>query len=96
MTIEERRAWKASKDQLKRYASDRKARRIHEARYPQKAAARDELQRAVRSGKIKRQPCEVCGSREGVEGHHDDYSRPLDVRWVCRRHHRPPWVVDRG
>jgi len=31
-------------------------------------------------------PCEICGC-EKSEAHHDDYSRPLDVRWLCRVHH---------
>jgi hypothetical protein len=37
-------------------------------------------------GKLSPQPCEVCGSLE-VEMHHDDYSKPLQVRWFCRPHH---------
>lgn len=106
MTPEERRAWRARKDPLKRYATNRRARRRHEAKYPEKAAARDTLQRALRAGRVVRQPCEVCrvvhgdqrpdGSIVKVEAHHDDYSKPLEVRWVCTVHHRPPWVVDRG
>lgn len=41
---------------------------------------------AVRDGRLKRQPCEVCGS-EKVHAHHRDYSKPLDVIWLCARHH---------
>lgn len=41
----------------------------------------------LRRGKLKRQPCEVCGTRKQIEMHHDDYSKPLAVRWFCRTHH---------
>lgn len=41
---------------------------------------------AIRKGKIKRQPCEVCGAH--AEAHHDDYDKPFDVRWLCPTHHR--------
>ena len=41
---------------------------------------------AIRVGRLIRQPCEVC-SELIVEAHHDDYSKPLDVRWLCRKHH---------
>jgi endogenous inhibitor of DNA gyrase (YacG/DUF329 family) len=30
-------------------------------------------------------PCEVCGKKG--ERHHDNYDRPLEVRWLCRTHH---------
>ena len=32
------------------------------------------------------QPCEVCGVTP-ANAHHDDYARPLDVRWLCDTHH---------
>src|ERR1035437_2976161 len=47
--------------------------------------SRNAFARALSAGEITRQPCEVCGERG--EGHHDDYSKPLDVLWLCRRHH---------
>lgn len=48
---------------------------------------------AVRRGQLQRGPCEVCGAIHGqdgavIHGHHEDYSRPLDVVWLCRSHHR--------
>lgn len=44
------------------------------------------VQRALASGRLQRQSCEVCGA-ETVDAHHDRYDRPLEVRWLCRRHH---------
>ena len=48
--------------------------------------ARDKVYHAIRAGKLVKQPCEVCGS-ELVEAHHDDYNYPLQVRWLCKKHH---------
>lgn len=42
---------------------------------------------ALKNGLIKKGKCEICESFE-VEAHHDDYSKPLDIRWFCRKHHR--------
>lgn len=51
-----------------------------------KLRATKALNSAVARGLIKREPCEVCGEQRS-EGHHDDYSKPFDVRWLCRQHH---------
>jgi len=51
-----------------------------------KNKARDIYRSALDTGKIKKQPCEICGEIK-VDGHHTDYSNPLDVMWLCRKHH---------
>jgi len=56
-------------------------------KYPARARAVNILYRARKSGNIKPSPCEVCGVGK-VEGHHEDYSKPLQVRWLCRKHHK--------
>ncbi len=43
--------------------------------------------RAVQKGRIIKLPCEVCGDVRS-QGHHDDYSKPLEVRWLCQKHHK--------
>lgn len=40
----------------------------------------------LRRGKLIKQPCERCGDPDS-QMHHDDYSLPLDVRWLCRPCH---------
>ncbi len=54
------------------------------ARNPLKRAAHHAVRNAIRRGEIERQPCH-CGLP--AEAHHEDYAAPLDVMWLCRRHH---------
>lgn len=56
-------------------------------KYPEKAKANIAVGNAVKSGALVKQPCEVCGCAN-VEAHHDDYSKPLDVKWLCDAHHK--------
>lgn len=59
-----------------------------------KYKATNAVNNALRDGRIIRLPCEICG-KEKVHGHHDDYSKPLDVRWLCAAHHRQ-WHIENG
>lgn len=36
---------------------------------------------------VRPETCSSCGQRRKVDGHHDDYSKPLDVTWLCRLCH---------
>ena len=42
---------------------------------------------ALHFGMLHRQPCEVCGATK-VQAHHTDYTKPLEVHWLCHAHHR--------
>lgn len=60
----------------------------HEAN-PKKRRMQGRVQDAVRSGRLVRpSACEECGKEGQVDGHHDDYDKPLDVRWLCCRCHK--------
>jgi hypothetical protein len=67
----------------------RKTRPKHSQLKPEarlKANARSYLNVYIKKGLVKKLPCQVCGSLES-QAHHDDYSKPLDVKWLCRDHH---------
>lgn len=52
----------------------------------EKARAHAAVQRAIAKGKLVRVSCEVCQDPKS-QAHHDDYSKPLEVRWLCHAHH---------
>lgn len=68
--------WKCNKVYKKEYAR----------KNPEKIMAHMMVKAAKMSGTLVRQPCETCGSTF-VQAHHDDYSKPLEVRWLCSEHH---------
>ena len=68
--------------------------RSYKERFPKKYKARTAVGNAIRDGRLKREPCEVCGD-ERVHGHHDDYDKPLEVRWLCPAHHNQ-WHQENG
>lgn len=55
---------------------------------PERTKARYLVSNAIRDGRLKKQPCTFCGSQDGIEAHHHDYARPLDVTWLCTPCHR--------
>lgn len=60
----------------------------YRAENPKKCAAHSKLHRAVRSGALtKPSECSECGTAGKVVGHHDDYDKPLEVRWLCQGCH---------
>jgi hypothetical protein len=71
------------KDKLKQNARTK----AWNAAHPEKKRASSTLNNAIRAGKIKRGSCEVCG-KLNAHGHHEDYTKPLVVRWLCSLHHR--------
>tara|TARA_R100001244_G_scaffold121574_5_gene91200 strand:+ start:214 stop:633 length:420 start_codon:yes stop_codon:yes gene_type:complete len=63
--------------------------------HPERRSACGKVRRAILSGKLTKLPCEICGVTAPVQAHHDDYSKPLDVRWLCVKHHNEYHVKKR-
>jgi hypothetical protein len=63
-----------------------RGKRAYIERNPIKQRAHYLCGNAIRDGRLIRQPCEVCGNTK-AQAHHDDYGKPLDVRWLCTTHH---------
>jgi hypothetical protein len=90
-TDEEWARWRAARDELERPVLEAKAARARTKHRANRAVAD-----AVRHGKIQKPThCSACGRetvRREMHAHHDDHTKPLDVRWLCRRcheaHHR--------
>lgn len=55
-------------------------------KYRYKQTAREEVAKAIKKGLLERPSrCSVCtAKKERIEAHHPDYSKPLEVVWLCK------------
>lgn len=53
---------------------------------PAKRRAHMIVESALEIGKLSKFPCKKCGAIN-TDAHHEDYSKPLEVIWLCRKHH---------
>ena len=61
--------------------------RLYRLKDPRITKCANAVARAIRRGILTRHPCERCGSQKSL-GHHESYSRPLDVTWLCQACHK--------
>lgn len=93
LNYEEHRTEKSAYDQQRNKKPKRKA---AQARYqqntrernPEKYKARTAVGNAIRDRRLIRQPCQVQPCETKAQAHHSDYSKPLEVDWLCFKHHR--------
>ena len=76
----------AMQEHTKRY------RMLNRAKY----VAHNAVNNAIRDGRlIKPAECSKCGDITKIHGHHDDYRKPLEVRWLCAVCHSA-WHQENG
>lgn len=88
MPLEYHRSYNAAyyaRQEIREKANERARMRRQDPVENVKARARCAVKHAIEAGKLQKRPC-FCGETR-VDAHHDDYSRPLDVVWLCRTHH---------
>tara|TARA_R110000772_G_scaffold223246_1_gene333738 strand:+ start:61 stop:489 length:429 start_codon:yes stop_codon:yes gene_type:complete len=91
----------ANLEKIREYDRERGARtrsgycKEYRAKFPNKYKAHRMVSGAIKSGKLHKEPCVVCGTIENIVGHHNDYLKPLNVVWMCQAHHKQ-WHVKNG
>lgn len=94
-----RRYYRAHPDERRAYAKKRESalgprprkRPTHaenKARAPDRTIAHWKVANAIKGGTLVRpSTCEKCGDTGRIHAHHDDYSKPLNIRWLCHDCH---------
>lgn len=81
------RAWNLMDGLVNKEVHTKKSRERYANTNPEVISAHSRVSTELAAGTLVKQPCEVCGNKR-VEAHHEDYSKPLEVVWLCSVHHR--------
>ena len=89
----------ASKRAKKKWANENKGKvyeitKSYRERHPLKCKAHGMVAYAIKMKNLVRKPCEICECKK-THAHHDDYAEPLNVRWLCDKHHKE-WHAKNG
>lgn len=77
-SLQGRKAWRAAKDQ----------RATPESTKAERIRANGLVNSRVKRGAMPRpDACTECGKKGRVDGHHEDYTKPDEVEWLCRSCH---------
>jgi len=79
--------WKKRNFSKESRKNHQEAKNTYKKNNPIKTKCHERVDTALDNGSVKKMPCEICGKKQ-VEAHHDDYSKPIEVRWLCRIHHK--------
>lgn len=98
-SVKERRKTNPSVQEYDRKRGNRQSKdyqKEYRAKYPKKYKAHNYINNAIRDGKLVNPGvCEERSSDFAVEGHHDDYDKPREVRWLCSLCHKR-WHAEHG
>jgi len=84
--IEQMRKTDKYKQRMKKHRASWNQRFKGDKKNKNKIAAWNAVYYALKTGKLIKEPCEICGSDDS-KAHHDDYTKRLEVRWLCGIHH---------
>lgn len=66
-------------------------------KHPERKSASVAVGNAIRDGKLIPWPvCSVPTCDGKPQAHHPDYSKPLDVVWLCDKHHKETHAIERA
>lgn len=57
-------------------------------KWPERIRARNQVRSAIKSGRVSKEICFICGVRNSEAHHHKGYDQPLSVMFLCKFHHR--------
>ena len=57
--------------------------------------AQNKINKLITNGKVIRGKCSICGNTKS-HAHHEDYSKPFDIIWLCALHHKQRHIELRG
>lgn len=73
----------------RKYRTNQVWRKKNATRLRMMARAHQVVFKAIKNGKLVRPTtCQQCGGSSKIEASHSDYSKPLDVVWLCIKCHR--------